>query len=92
MTTRYVETQCGPVAPPPSRYRRRQAIAVTTERRFPRRAQQRGRLSLSFGMVVRARDILEGDPALDFLAGENSVIFPVHEDTDIARRSIGRHG
>ena len=35
-------------------------------------------------------DVLEGDGALDVLSGEDGLLGPVHEDTDVAG-AVGRH-
>lgn len=37
------------------------------------------------GLAGARRDILKGDGAFDFLAGEDSLVVPADEDADVAR-------
>lgn len=56
-------------------------------------------MTVSLGLLVRllgvgvGGDILEGDCALDFLAGEDGLVVPVYEDAEVAvvlsRRHVG---
>lgn len=48
-------------------------------------------LPLLLLLVVPRGDILEGDCAFDFLAGEDGLVVPVDKDTDVARVFGRRH-
>lgn len=50
------------------------------------------RLPLLLALLLTCSDILEGDGALDLLAGEDGLIVPVDKDADVARVFGGRHG
>jgi hypothetical protein len=90
MTRLDIQRKGGPVSPASTRHRRREAIVIGI--RLARRSRQWGRLPRSVGggdrmevLVWGPRDVLKGDSAFDFFAGEDGLVIPVYEDSNVAR-------
>lgn len=91
MTGLYIQREGGPVSPASAGHRRREAVVIVGTR-LARRSRQWGRLPRPLSgrdrmevLVGGSRDVPKGDSAFDFFAGEDGLVIPVYEDSNVAR-------